>query len=78
MSRPHPILIQGGMGIAISDWKLARSVSLLGQLGVVSGTAIATVFIRRLQDGDLDINANLSHLQLIRDIKRVCFLRLRC
>ena len=54
MSRPHPILIQGGMGIAISDWKLARSVSLLGQLGVVSGTAIATVLIRRLQDGDLD------------------------
>lgn len=50
----HPIIIQGGMGIAISDWKLAKSVSILGHLGVVSGTAINSVLIRRLQDGDLD------------------------
>jgi nitronate monooxygenase len=48
----HPQLIQGGMGIAVSDWKLAKSVSILGQLGVVSGTAINSVLIRRLQDGD--------------------------
>lgn len=40
------------MGIAISHWRLARAVSLAGQLGVVSGTAIDTVLIRRLQDGD--------------------------
>ncbi len=45
-----PWLIQGGMGIAISDWTLARAVSRLGQLGVVSGTAIDNVFARRLQD----------------------------
>lgn len=45
-----PWLIQGGMGIAISNWALARSVSLSGQLGVVSGTGIADVFARRLQD----------------------------
>jgi len=54
LSKSHPILIQGGMGIAVSNWKLARSVSLLGQLGIVSGTAINSVLVRRLQDGDLD------------------------
>ena len=48
----HPVLIQGGMGAAISGWRLAREVSLLGQLGVVSGTAINSVMARRLQDGD--------------------------
>ena len=47
-----PTLIQGGMGVAVSNWKLARAVSMRGQLGVVSGTALDTVFARRLQDGD--------------------------
>ncbi len=47
-----PRVIQGGMGVAVSNWKLARAVSLRGQLGVVSGTALDTVFVRRLQDGD--------------------------
>ena len=40
------------MGIGVSGWPLARAVSRLGHLGVVSGTAIDTVMIRRLQDGD--------------------------
>ncbi|MCX6427271.1 MAG: nitronate monooxygenase [Actinobacteria bacterium] len=47
-----PQIIQGGMGIAISSWQLARAVSQSGQLGVVSGTAIDAVFARRLQNGD--------------------------
>jgi nitronate monooxygenase len=47
-----PQIIQGGMGVAVSDWRLARTVAQLGQLGVVSGTGIDTVLIRRLQDGD--------------------------
>ena len=47
-----PPVIQGGMGIGVSNWTLARAVSRCGQLGVVSGTAIDTVFVRRLQDGD--------------------------
>ncbi|HSE28622.1 MAG TPA: nitronate monooxygenase [Gemmatimonadales bacterium] len=47
-----PSIIQGGMGIGVSSWSLARAVSLRGQLGVVSGTAIDTLFVRRLQDGD--------------------------
>ncbi len=40
------------MGVAISDWRLARTVSMLGQLGVVSGVALEIVMVRRLQDGD--------------------------
>lgn len=47
-----PILIQGGMGVAVSHWKLARAVSLAGQLGVVAGTALDAVMARRLQMGD--------------------------
>ncbi|MDZ7708455.1 MAG: nitronate monooxygenase [Trueperaceae bacterium] len=47
-----PMIIQGGMGVAVSGWRLARAVSELGQLGVVSGTGIDTVLVRRLQDGD--------------------------
>lgn len=42
------------MGVAVSDWRLARAVSLAGPLGVVSGTGIDTVLVRRLQDGDPD------------------------
>ncbi|HET7722206.1 MAG TPA: hypothetical protein VFK43_19710, partial [Acidimicrobiales bacterium] len=40
------------MGVAISDWRLARAVSSTGQLGVVSGTGIELVCARRLQLGD--------------------------
>jgi len=49
-----PWLIQGGMGIAISNWRLARAVARAGQIGVVSATALDTVFIRRLQDEGVD------------------------
>jgi nitronate monooxygenase len=48
----HPQIIQGGMGVAISNWRLANAVSRAGQLGVVSGTALDQVMVRRLQDGD--------------------------
>lgn len=40
------------MGIGVSDWRLANTVSRLGHLGVVSGTAIDSVLVRRLQAGD--------------------------
>ena len=50
--RSEPIIIQGGMGAAVSAWPLARAVSLTGQLGVVSGTALDLVMARRLQLGD--------------------------
>ncbi len=48
----HPLIIQGGMGVAVSDWRLAKAVSSEGQLGVVSGTGIDAVLVRRLQLGD--------------------------
>src|SRR3990167_6348482 len=47
-----PKIIQGGMGAGVSWWMLAQAVSKLGQLGVVSGTAIDLILARRLQDGD--------------------------
>ena len=53
-TRPLPVIIQGGMGVGVSNWTLARAVSLSGQLGVVSGTGMDTVLVRRLQDGDPD------------------------
>ena len=46
------MIIQGGMGAAVSNWRLANAVSRLGQLGVVSGTALDLILARRLQDGD--------------------------
>lgn len=47
-----PPIIQGGMGVAISDWRLARASATAGALGVVSGTALDQVLVRRLQVGD--------------------------
>jgi nitronate monooxygenase len=49
---PHPTIIQGGMGVAVSGWRLARAVAQTGELGVVSGTLLAVVMARRLADGD--------------------------
>lgn len=49
----YPPIIQGGMGVAISSWSLARAVAERGQMGVVSGTGIDTVMTRRLQVGDI-------------------------
>lgn len=50
--RELPQVIQGGMGVGVSSWQLAQSVSCAGGLGVVSGTALDVVLARRLQDGD--------------------------
>ena len=50
----HPLIIQGGMGAGVSNWRLANAVSQTGQLGVVSGTALDTILARRLQLGDED------------------------
>jgi nitronate monooxygenase len=64
--RDNLLIIQGGMGIGVSNWALARAVSTRGQLGVVSGTAIDTVVVRRLQDGDPggDVRAAIAHFPL--------------
>ena len=47
-----PRIIQGGMGVAISGWELAKAVARRGELGVVSGTILEVVMARRLQLGD--------------------------
>ena len=54
----QPELIQGGMGVGVSDWALARAVALAGEklsrpvLGVVSGTGLAITMVNRLRQGD--------------------------
>ncbi|MHB1986562.1 MAG: nitronate monooxygenase [Acidimicrobiales bacterium] len=48
----NPVIIQGGMGVGVSGWRLARAVGFAGQLGVVSGIALDTLLARRLQLGD--------------------------
>jgi NAD(P)H-dependent flavin oxidoreductase YrpB (nitropropane dioxygenase family) len=49
-----PVIIQGGMGVGVSGWRLAQAVAATGQLGVVSGVALDAVLARRLQRGDPD------------------------
>lgn len=45
-------LIQGGMGVQVSSWRLARVLARTGELGVISGTAMDVVIVRWLNDGD--------------------------
>ncbi|MEE9169520.1 MAG: nitronate monooxygenase, partial [bacterium] len=68
-----PKIIQGGMGIAISDWNLARTVSMQGHLGVVSGTGIGLVMISRLMEGDIEghIRRALSHFPFQGPVRRI-------
>ncbi|MDA8282144.1 MAG: nitronate monooxygenase [Actinomycetota bacterium] len=50
--RGQPAIIQGGMGVGVSGWRLARAVASSGHLGVVSGVGLDTQLARRLQLGD--------------------------
>jgi NAD(P)H-dependent flavin oxidoreductase YrpB (nitropropane dioxygenase family) len=48
-------LIQGGMGVYVSNWRLARAVAMQRPgvtAGTVSGTALDVVYVRLLQLGD--------------------------
>ena len=47
-----PRIIQGGMGVGVSSVELARTVSMHGELGVISGTALALTLARKLQTKD--------------------------
>ncbi|HEX5996232.1 MAG TPA: hypothetical protein VFY84_13910 [Jiangellales bacterium] len=49
-----PTVIQGGMGVGVSGWRLASAVAATGHLGVVSGVALDAIMTRRLQRGDPD------------------------
>ncbi|MCH7921863.1 MAG: nitronate monooxygenase [Nitrospinae bacterium] len=48
----YPLIIQGGMGVGVSSWRLAKAVAQMGQLGVVSGIGLGEILARRLQLGD--------------------------
>lgn len=69
----YPKIIQGGMGVGVSNWVLARAVSIAGQLGVVSGTALDVVLARRLQSGDPDghVRRALDHFPFPEIARRV-------
>ena len=68
-----PKIIQGGMGVAISDWNLARAVSMQGHLGVVSGVGIAMIMTARLTEGDREghIRRALSHFPFQGPVRRI-------
>ncbi|MDP2390226.1 MAG: nitronate monooxygenase [Acidobacteriota bacterium] len=69
-----PTIIQGGMGAGVSDWRLARAVSSQGQLGVVSGTALDIILVRRLQMGDPGghMRRGLERLPVPAIAERIC------
>lgn len=73
MSLQLPIIIQGGMGAGVSNWRLAKAVSCLGQLGVVAGTALDQILSRRLQDGDPEGHARraLGHFPFPKIAQRI-------
>jgi nitronate monooxygenase len=51
----HIKLIQGGMGVYVSNWRLAQAVAAArpgATVGTVSGTALDVVYVRLLQLGD--------------------------
>ena len=66
----YPTVIQGGMGIAVSSWQLAKEVAIAGELGVISGTALQagkwsfTVSVKdeineiRTQNFTIEVNAD--------------------
>jgi len=68
-----PKIIQGGMGVAISDWKLARTVSMQGHLGVVSGTGIPLIMVSRLMQGDKEgyVRRVLSQFPFQEPVRRI-------
>jgi len=59
-SSSHPELIQGGMGVGVSGWELARSVAIAGEklgkrvLGTVSGVGLSAICAEKLGRGDED------------------------
>lgn len=72
-NRIEPMIIQGGMGAAVSGWRLAQAVARTGQMGVVSGTALDVVLARRLQVGDPDghVRRAMAHFPFPQIVERI-------
>ena len=72
MTSTLPKIIQGGMGVGVSSSTLANTVSKAGQLGVVSGTALALTFARRLmQKGNEMYVEAMKHFPFKKTIERI-------
>ncbi len=57
-----PNIIQGGLGVDVSGWELARAVARQGEIGLISGICLDNVMVRELQNGDPDNRIEaLSH-----------------
>ncbi len=69
----YPKIRQGGMGVNISNWELAREVCLHGHYGTVSGVALEIVMPRILQMGDEGgyFRRALSHFPFSQVAKKV-------
>lgn len=67
-----PRIIQGGMGIGVSNWRLARAVALTGQMGTVSLVAAPHLLARRLQQGDADMLRALEVFPVLEISDRIC------
>lgn len=68
-----PRIIQGGMGVGVSGWRLASAVALSGGVGVVAGIGLDEVLIRKLQLGDIGghVRRALEHFPLKEAAKRI-------
>ena len=72
MTSSLPRIIQGGMGVGVSSTTLANTVAKSGQLGVVSGTALAITFARRLmQKGNEIYEEAMKHFPFKKTIERI-------
>ena len=69
----YPRIIQGGMGMFVSDPRLARAVAMCGQQGTLSGVGLEKALVRMLQLGDLDgsIRRALSHFPFQNIVKNI-------
>lgn len=54
------------MGVRVSWWVMSRIVSMMGGLGVVSGTGLELVYPRLLQDGDPGGHVRRAFTELVR------------
>jgi NAD(P)H-dependent flavin oxidoreductase YrpB (nitropropane dioxygenase family) len=66
----HPTIIQGGMGAGISNWMLARAVSQLGQLGVVSGKPVERLRLEGPEGSEVNVHVNLTPEEELSESRR--------